>query len=64
MPLAGADARFQPVWVEDVAEAVVRCLRRSRDTIGQTYRMRRARRSSRWRELVRLAGRCAGTSGR
>ena len=26
MPLAGADARFQPVWVQDVAEAVVRSL--------------------------------------
>jgi len=26
MPLAGADAKFQPVWVEDVAEAVVRSL--------------------------------------
>ncbi|MES2880113.1 MAG: complex I NDUFA9 subunit family protein [Pseudomonadota bacterium] len=28
MPLAGADARFQPVWVEDVAMAVVRSLER------------------------------------
>lgn len=26
MPLAGAAARFQPVWVQDVATAVVRCL--------------------------------------
>ena len=29
MPLAGADARFQPVWVQDVATAVVRCVRPS-----------------------------------
>lgn len=27
MPLAGANARFQPVWVQDVANAVVACLR-------------------------------------
>jgi uncharacterized protein YbjT (DUF2867 family) len=26
MPLAGAATRFQPVWVEDVAQAVVNCL--------------------------------------
>jgi NADH dehydrogenase len=29
VPLAGADARFQPVWVEDVATAVVKSLERS-----------------------------------
>jgi len=27
MPLAGANARFQPVWVEDVAQAVVKSLK-------------------------------------
>jgi NADH dehydrogenase len=29
MPLAGAEARFQPVWVEDVAAAVVKSLEHS-----------------------------------
>ena len=29
MPLAGATTRFQPVWVQDVASAVVRCLERT-----------------------------------
>ena len=29
MPLAGANARFQPVWVDDVATAILRSLERS-----------------------------------
>lgn len=36
LPLAGAHARFQPVWVEDVAEAIARCLERP-EAIGETY---------------------------
>ena len=28
MPLSGADTRFQPVWVQDVAQAVIRLLNR------------------------------------
>ena len=35
VPLAGATARFQPVWVEDVARAVIACLQS--DTAGKTY---------------------------
>jgi uncharacterized protein YbjT (DUF2867 family) len=35
MPLAGADAKFQPVWVEDVAHAVVAALQQP-NAVGQT----------------------------
>ncbi len=35
LPLAGANARFQPVWVEDVAEAIVNCVDDPK-TIGLT----------------------------
>ena len=38
MPLAGANARFQPVAVEDVAEAFARALLRE-DSSGQTYEL-------------------------
>lgn len=58
VPLAGADARFQPVWVDDVAEAIARALDRP-DTAGLTlecvgptvYTLA---------DLVRLAGRWSG----
>ncbi|TCS97495.1 NADH dehydrogenase [Tepidimonas ignava] len=58
VPLAGADATFQPVWVGDVAQAIVTCLQRP-DTIGQTYE---AVGPQVWTlaELVRLAGRLSG----
>lgn len=36
VPLAGAGVRFQPVWVEDVAQAVARCLEDER-TRGESY---------------------------
>jgi uncharacterized protein YbjT (DUF2867 family) len=38
LPLAGATARFQPVYVEDVVEVVCRCLT-DRTTIGQTFEL-------------------------
>lgn len=40
MPLAGANARFQPVWVEDVATAVVRSLDRSVERSGHGHAVR------------------------
>ncbi len=60
LPLAGAGAKVQPVWVEDVAHAVERCLEHA-STIGQTYEcagpdvMTLA-------QLVRACGRVAGTA--
>lgn len=58
VPLAGAGTRFQPVWVGDVAQAVVRCLLGPR-TVGSvleiagpdTYTLA---------DLVRVAGRLSG----
>lgn len=61
MPLAGADTRFQPVWVGDVARAVLQCLQ-ARETIGQTYELCGPDVCT-LRELVQLAGRAAGVNG-
>jgi uncharacterized protein YbjT (DUF2867 family) len=36
IPLAGADTRFQPVWVQDVAQAIVHCLQ-TPQTVGQIF---------------------------
>ena len=36
IPLAGADTRFQPVWVDDVAQAIVQCLQDPK-TAGQVF---------------------------
>jgi NADH dehydrogenase len=58
MPLAGTQARFQPVWVEDVAEAVVRCLDQPA-TIGQTYECAGPAEYT-LGQIVQLAGRWAG----
>lgn len=38
MPLAGSGTRFAPVWVGDVARAVVVCLQKL-DTVGHTYEL-------------------------
>ncbi len=58
MPLAGADALFQPVWVQDVAAAIVRCLDDD-SSIGQTYEIAGPQVLT-LKELVQAAGRHAG----
>lgn len=66
MPLAGAGARFQPVWVDDVASAVLACLQDSGlpagtgSTVGQTFECAGP---DVWTlgELVHLAGRFGST---
>lgn len=58
LPLAGAQARFQPVWVDDVAEAIVRVLARP-DSAGRTIECAGPRVYT-LAELVRLAGRWSG----
>jgi uncharacterized protein YbjT (DUF2867 family) len=59
VPLAGAKARFQPVWVEDVAAGLVRCLD-DRSTIGLTIECAGPRVYT-LRELVELAGEWSGS---
>ena len=58
MPLAGASARFQPVWVEDVAAALLHCVT-DRNTIGQTYEIAGPQVLT-LGQIVRLAGQIAG----
>lgn len=58
VPLAGADSRYQPVWVDDVARAVVRCLD-DPSTIGQTYECAGPDVLT-LRQIVQSAGRWAG----
>ena len=63
IPLASAEARFQPVWVEDVATAVVECLI-DRSTIGKTFEACGPDVFT-LKQLVELAGQYAGVnSGR
>ena len=57
-PLASARALFQPVWVEDVAAGIVRCLQ-SPDTIGLVYECVGPK-VYELIELVRLTGKWSG----
>jgi NADH dehydrogenase len=58
VPLAGADSRYQPVWVDDVAAAIVRCLD-DPSTVGKTYECTGPDVYT-LRELVQVAGRWSG----
>ncbi|MGH8820703.1 MAG: complex I NDUFA9 subunit family protein [Rhodoferax sp.] len=58
IPLAGGSTRFQPVWVEDVASALLTCLQ-ERSRMGQTYEACGPQVLA-LRDLVRLAGRLGG----
>lgn len=62
MPLGGADSRYQPVWVDDVARAIVLALERPQ-TAGETIECVGPRTMT-LREIVELAGRLAGTPRR
>ncbi len=61
IPLAGSHALFQPVWVEDVASAIVHCLQDAHRhaTAGQTFEACGPDIFT-LRQLVELAGRCSG----
>lgn len=61
VPLAGSGTRFQPVWVADVAAAIVRCLQ-DRRSIGQTFEACGPETFS-LGELVKRSGQWAGVHG-
>ncbi|MFZ4498103.1 MAG: complex I NDUFA9 subunit family protein [Burkholderiales bacterium] len=60
VPLAGADVEFQPVWVEDVARAMVGSLERP-ETYGQVYELGGPE-VFRLSELVKKSAHAAGHS--
>ena len=60
LPLGGADARFQPVWVQDVAAGIAQAL--AREAAGAGVRSYDCAGPKVWTlsQLVRLAGRWSG----
>ena len=58
IPLAGSTARFQPVWVEDVASALLKCIE-DNTTIGQTFEACGPEVFT-LKQLVQLAGQFSG----
>ncbi|MDE2419203.1 MAG: complex I NDUFA9 subunit family protein [Burkholderiales bacterium] len=62
MPLAGATARFQPVWVEDVANAVVRSLQVGRHAVFPQIVEACGPEIYTLRQMVQLAARLGGVN--
>jgi NADH dehydrogenase len=58
IPLAGSTAKFQPVWVEDVATALVKCIEDTA-TLGKTYEACGPEIFT-LKQLVQLAGQYSG----
>jgi NADH dehydrogenase len=58
LPIGGADVKFQPVWVEDVARAFANCLDNDA-SIGKTYELCGPKVYT-LRELVRFAAEASG----
>ena len=58
IPLAGSTAKFQPVWVEDVASALLKCLE-DKSTIGKTFEACGPEVFN-LKQLVQLAGQYSG----
>ena len=59
IPLAGSTAKFQPVWVEDVATALVKCIE-GISTIGKTFEACGPEVFT-LKQLVQLAGQYSGS---
>ena len=58
MAVPNADARFQPVYVGDVADAILKGVK-DPEMVGKTYELAGPDVFT-LRELIRLAGRCSG----
>jgi uncharacterized protein YbjT (DUF2867 family) len=63
VPLAGAHARFAPVWVEDVAQAVLQCLQRSGRSASPLVLELCGPEVFTLQQLVQLAGGWGGVGG-
>lgn len=63
MPLAGAHARFQPVWVDDVAQAVLQCLLLPRDAQAPQVFEACGPDVFTLKQLVQLSARLRGVNG-